>query len=287
MLRIGLGAALLIQAYVLWTYRELLLNANGPIPWALGDSWVDPVLPKLSDLLPLFSAAGLGAEAVVATVLAVHAVAAAFLMVGYRSRAAALFAWATFVLIKDSSPAFLYGVGAMMLIALFYCLLMPVAREWSLDRLLKAPMPGGRDASFSVLVLRMHLCIVYAAAGIAKAAGEQWWAGDAIWRALSLPQFRQFDPSPLLAYPLLLQALAIGTILAQLAYPVLVWTRARVVIVAATELMHLGIAIFLGLWLFSLMMIVLNAAAFGESVWKAISARWLRRPPPGAAASAR
>ena len=72
---------------------------------------------------------------------------------------------------------------------------------------------------------------------------------------------------------MVLQALALGSMAVQLAYPVLVWTRLRVAIVILSELLHLGIAVFLGLWLFSGVMIVLNAAAFGESIWRMFSAR--------------
>jgi hypothetical protein len=277
-MRIGLGAMLLVQVYILWVYRDVLLDPFGPVPWALADLWVDPWLPRLSHGLPLFARLGLGAEALVATALGLHALAAAFLMIGYRTRVSAVLAWATFVLIKDSSPAFFYGVGSMMLIALFYSMLMPVGREWSVDRMLARgdPAPAG-DPSFSVLVLRMHLCIIYAAAGLTKAAGEQWWSGEALWRALSVPQFRQFDPSFLLAFPGLLQAAAVFVILAQAAYPILVWTRARAAIVVLAELMHVGIAVFLGLWMFSGMMIVLNTGAFGEAVWRALATRFDRR----------
>ncbi|MGE5615608.1 MAG: hypothetical protein ACM3X5_01710, partial [Bacillota bacterium] len=56
----------------------------------------------------------------------------------------------------------------------------------------------------------------------------------------------------------------------QLAYPVLVWTRFRAAVVALVELLHLGIALFLGLWLFSAMMMIFNAAAFGEAMWRAL-----------------
>ena len=277
-MRIGVGFVLLVQAYVIATYRELLLNADGPVPWTLSDSWLDPLLPKLSHLLPLYSGMGLGADAVVASVLAIHALGAAFLMVGYRTRWAAFFAWATFILIKDSSPAFIYGIGTMLLFALFYCLFAPVGREWSVDRRIAERPPAGGDACLSVMVFRVHLCIVYGASAIAKALGEQWWNGEAIWRALSLPLYQQFDLAWLAGYPVLLQALSIFTVLAQLAYPVLVWTRARVPVVAVTELIHLGIAIFLGLWLFAIMMIVLNLAAFGESLWKAVSRRYASWP---------
>lgn len=281
-LRILLGAVLLAQAHVFWSYRDILLSPTGLVPWAISDAWIDPMLPRLSHLLPLFSALGVSPDAGVAAVIALHAVAAAFLMVGYRTRGAAVVAWATFVLLKNSSQPFTYGLGAMLLIALFYGLFMPLAREWSLDRALGRPreFPAMQDASMCLLVLRVHLCIVYAAAGVAKAVGEQWWTGDALWRALSLPQFRQFDAAPLLAWPGLLQAASLIAIFSQVAYPILVWTRFRVFIVVLTELMHLGIAVFLGLWLFSTIMIALNIAAFGESVWKALARR---RRLPGAA----
>lgn len=274
-MRIMVGGVLLAQAHVLWTYRGVLLNPLGPVPWSISDAWVDPLAPKLSLLLPAFSSLGLGAEAAITTVLGVHALAAAFLTIGYRTRLSALIAWATFLLIRNSSMAYTYGLGAMLLIALFYSLFMPVGREWSIDRMLKPSPPDAvpADATWSVVVLRLHLCIVYAAAGIAKALGEQWWTGDALWRALSLPQFRQFDPAPLLGWPMLLQAAALVAIISQLAYPVLVWTRLRVLIVVMAELMHLGIAVFLGLWLFSLVMIAINTAAFGEAVWKALAGR--------------
>ena len=275
-MRMLVGAVLLVQAYVLWKYRDILVNPDGPLPWAISDTWIDPLLPKLSDVVSLFASMGLGAQAAIACVLALHAIASAFFMVGYRTRASAVVAWATFVLVKNSSFPYTYGVGAMLLIALFYSLFMPVAREWSLDRALKpasaAPDPPG-DASMSVLMFRLHLCIIYVAAGFSKAVSEQWWSGEAIWRALSLPQFSQFDPQPLLAAPWLLVAISAVTIVSQVLYPVLVWTRLRVPIVVVAELMHVGIAVFLGLWLFSAMMIALNTAAWGQSLWRALAGR--------------
>jgi predicted DCC family thiol-disulfide oxidoreductase YuxK len=272
-MRIIVGAVLLVQAYVLWKYRDILLNPEGPRPWAISDTWVDPLLPKLSDVASAFGAIGLGPGAAVASILGLHAIAAAFYLIGYRTRLSTIVAWATFVVIKNSSFPYTYGIGAMLLIALFYSLLMPIGREWSVDRALQAPgreQPLG-DASLCVLMFRLHLCIVYVAAAFAKSVGEQWWSGDAIWRALSLPQFSQFDPQPLANFPWLLMGVSVGAIVSQVLYPILVWTRLRVFIVVLAELMHLGIAIFLGLWLFSAMMIALNTAAWGQALWRALA----------------
>jgi hypothetical protein len=89
-MRIGLGAVLLAQAQVLWAYRDLLLNPIGPVPWALSDTWIDPWIPE--DVRTCCRSSRDSASApmrLVATVLGVLALGAAFLMVGYRSRLAA------------------------------------------------------------------------------------------------------------------------------------------------------------------------------------------------------
>ena len=280
-MRMIVGAVLLVQAYILFKYRDILLNPEGPLPWAISDSWIDPLLPKLSHVVSAFGSVGLAPGAAIAAVLAIHAIASAFYLVGYRTRLSTIVAWASFVLVKNSSFPYTYGVGAMVLIALFYSLFMPVAREWSLDRALASKGPGKPpgDASPCVLMFRLHLCIIYAAAAFSKAVSEQWWSGEAIWRALSLPQFQQFDPQPLLAFPALLTAVSAITIVSQVLYPVLVWTRLRIFIVVLAELMHLGIALFLGLWLFSAMMVALNTAAWGQALWRALAVSSRRSNP--------
>jgi len=274
--RIGLALVTLWQAVVLWRHRALLLDEFGLVPWIISEPMTDPWLPKLSYFAALLQPAGVGADASVTVLLLVHAAAAAMLLVGYRTRGAAIATWLTFLPFKNTGVLFTYGFGALLLIGLFWCIFMPVGRAWSLDA--RAGRASGDDesVSLSVVVLRIHLCIVYAAAGISKAVGEQWWTGDAVWRALSLPQFQQFDPAPLLGFTPLLQAAAIGSVLLQLFYPVLVWTRLRALAVLFTELLHLGIAVFLGLWLFSLVMVFFNAGAFGETLWRAYR-KWVPR----------
>ena len=275
LLRIGVAAVLLLQAVVLWSHRDLLLVPDGLVPWEVSELWLDPLVPRMSHVAALLAPSGLDAHAAAAVTLALHALAVLFLLFGMGTRAAAAVAWLTFLPIKGTGFLFTYGLAGMALIALFYCVVMPVGRAWSLDA--RRHPERGRDgdggALLPVMVLRLHLCIVYAAAGLSKAVGTQWWTGEAVWRALSLPQFQQFDPTPLLAVPALLPALAVTAMLAQLLYPVLVWTRLRVPTVVVAEAIHLGIAAFLGLWLFSAMMMVLNAAAFGESLYDAFRRR--------------
>ena len=275
-LRIGTALILLWQGALTWGHREILLDEHGLVSWALGEAMIDPLMPRLSAVAALLAVFGLSAQQSVTLVMGAHLLAAAGMLAGFKTRSCAFVAWITHLILIGTGVTYTYGLGKLLVIALFYCLVMPVGREWSMDRSMRAPAPGeaaGDDATLSVLVLRLHLCIIYAAAGVSKSVGEQWWSGDAVWRALALPQFQQFDPSPLLHYPLILQAAGAAAVVVQLLYPVLVWTRLRFAIVVATELLHLGIAIFLGLWLFSGIMIVLNAAAFGESLWRTVRER--------------
>ena len=274
--RIGLAIVTLWQALVLWTHREILLDEFGVVPWIISEPMTEPWLPKLSYVAALLQPLGASSQASVAILLLAHAAAATMLLLGYRTRAAAVATWLTFLPLKTTGVLFTYGFGALLLIGLFYLIWMPVGRAWSLDARAGRVAGDADSVQLSVVVLRLHLCIVYAAAGLSKAVGEQWWTGDAVWRALSLPQFQQFDPAPLLGFAPLLQAAAIGSVLLQLAYPVLVWTRWRALVVLLTELLHLGIAVALGLWLFSLVMVVFNAGAFGETLWRAYR-RWVPR----------
>jgi hypothetical protein len=275
--RIGLAAVLLAQVQVLWRHRDLLLDEFGPVPWVISDRLLDPLLPRLSYVCNWLAPHGVSSEQVVTAFLAAHALGAALLLAGYRTRWAAVLAWATYLPIRYTGHLYFYGIGGLLLIGLFYCIFLPVGREWSLDARRRALRPPGdddaMDASLSVVVLRIHMCIIYLAAGVAKSVGEQWWSGDAIWRAISLPRFQQLDLLGLAQFPWLLQAVTVGAVLVQVAYPVLVWTRLRALIVLFAELLHVAIAVIMGLWLFSAVMIVFNAAAFGESLWKAVR-RW-------------
>lgn len=238
-------------------------------------------MPHLANVAAVLAPLGVTPPQATMLVLGVHLLGAIGLALGYWTRTSAFLAWITHLTLIGGGVAYTYGAGKVIVIALFYCLVMPVGREWSLDARRRVSAVAGEDASFAILVLRLHLCIMYGAAGLSKAVGEQWWTGDAIYRALSLPQFQQFDPAPLGAFPLIIQLVSLGSVAVQLLYPALVWTRLRVLIVIATELMHLGIAIFLGLWLFSAIMIVLNAAAFGESLWRTVQRLPRGRALPG------
>jgi hypothetical protein len=263
-LRIGLAAVLLAQAYALAGSLIELYGNLGIVQWGVEPLGSPAGVPRLSWLVDALASHGVSDVAVVRGVFLAYVGSLACLLLGWHTRPAALLAWLTHAALKASSNASIYGVDEFAHIALFYCVWMPVGHALSLDRLAgrvsDAPSAAAR---LSLRVLQLHLCVVYVSSGIHKALGEQWWDGEAIWRSLTRPDFAQFDMSWLAEVPWLAALACWGTLLVEIGYPLLVWPRRwRAAGALAAVGLHVGIAVGLGLVSFAAVMIVLNVAAF-------------------------
>jgi len=116
-------------------------------------------------------------------------------------------------------------------------------------------------------VLQLHLCVVYFFGGIAKSFGADWWNGNSVWRALTRPPFDIISPDFLIRLEYLLPAVGIAICLLETSYPVFIWPRkTRPYWLISILLMHVSIGLTMGLYLFALIMVVLNLAAFGPGV---------------------
>jgi hypothetical protein len=104
-----------------------------------------------------------------------------------------------------------------------------------------------------------------------------------MWRALVQPDFRQYDFTWLARCPWLAMLSSWFTMLIESGYFIAMWVpRVRVVWMMGIILLHLGIAFFMGLGLFGLIMILWTISAFGWEVWNDITTS--RRHGPLAAA---
>ena len=102
--------------------------------------------------------------------------------------------------------------------------------------------------------------------------GPQWWNGELLWMAFSLPVYHVFDMSWLAYWPWLSKLGGWGTLLVELGYPIFIWPRqTRRFWVAATVSLHIGIAIFLGLGVFGCIMAVMTLTVFGFSAEPALA----------------
>lgn len=262
--RIGLAIVLLVQAG--WIAGSLydLHGPGGLIQWSVSDRWIPIGVPRLRWFAEALGPFGLEAATVVQLFFFVYVASLACLMIGWHTRIAAIAAWFTHLTLKMSASASVYGVDHFANISLFYAMWMPLAGAASVDR--SAGRCSGEPSAAARLglrVLQIHLCIVYFASGIEKASGEGWWTGAVIWDSVMRPDLTVFNLTWLARAEWVTVAVAWGTLIVEIGYPIYVWPRlTRRAWALATVGMHVGIAIFLGLWAFSGIMIVLNTAAF-------------------------
>ncbi|RKG73828.1 hypothetical protein D7W79_24595 [Corallococcus exercitus] len=264
-LRIGVAALLLIQAWSLSESLPELLSNRGWVPWSVSEALASPSVPRVDAVVAALAPLGISQVAGIQALAFIYVVALLGLLVGLHTRLSAVVAWAIHTVLLNSISFFSYGVETFAHISLFYCAVMPVGAAFSLD--VRAGRLSGAPSALATLSLRMlqvHLCLIYLATGLEKLLGPVWRDGTALWEVLMQPQYGQFDFAWLAVVPWLVKLSTWGTLAVEVGYAVCVWPRrTRGLWVALTVGMHLGIAVMMGLWLFSGMMTVLTFAAFG------------------------
>jgi hypothetical protein len=241
-----------------------LYGTLGIVQWPVNEAMIDPVVPRVGWLAGALAPCGVSEDACLYGTFAAYLLSLVCLLAGWRTRWAASLAWLTHLAMSMSGAAAIYGVDQFANICLFYCIWMPVGQAAPLDaragRTAAEPSTGARLA---LRLLQLHLCIVYLSSGLLKASGAQWWNGEALWRAVMRQDFGQFDLSWLAAAPWVARLGCWGTLVVELGYAFFVWPqRTRQLWAWATVGMHAAIAVTLGLWSFSALMIVLTTSAF-------------------------
>lgn len=112
-----------------------------------------------------------------------------------------------------------------------------------------------------MFVIAAQVCILYGAAGLYKVQGGMWRDGTALHYVLNLDLFQ---PWPALSaqvdsHRLLATIAAYVTVLVQIAFPFSVISRVKYVVLCVLLAMHIGIAVLLGLPVFSGAMIIADA----------------------------
>jgi hypothetical protein len=155
-----------------------------------------------------------------------------------------------------------------MTIGLFYLMLSPLPDRYSLDRRWRKFRPKDPQVlGFWRRVLQLHMCLIYFFGGITKCLGSGWWNGANIWRALTRPPFNIVPPEILVRWKYFLPVLGISICLIETGYPVFIWLKkTRMIWLICVLGMHIAIGLTMGMYLFALIMIILNAAAFGPGV---------------------
>jgi uncharacterized membrane protein YphA (DoxX/SURF4 family) len=272
-LRIGMGAQVCFYTLSLskdWNYL-FAGTGRGLISRDLSErilSLESTLVPRLGWFVTMGARLGLGEDTMLMVAWICLLVSGCLLLVGFLSRPAAIVAWFLHLSAVKSGDLVSYGMDNFTTIGLFYLMLSPLPDRYSLDWRWRGPRVQDRQLlGFFRRVLQIHLCLIYFFGGIAKSLGSGWWDGSNLWRALIRPPFNMIAPEILIRWKYVFPVAGIVICLLELGYVFLIWPkRSRLVWLLAILAMHIGVGLTMGMYLFSLIMIVLNLAAFGPGL---------------------
>jgi len=277
-LRVGLGVHVALYALSLgrdWSYL-FARSATGLPTRELSErvlSLETPYVPRIGWFVAIASRLGASDGAVLTVLWLCLVVAGGALAVGLYCRPAAIACWLLHLSAAKSGDFLAYGVDRFMTIGLFYLMLSPLPDRRALDHRRRGK-PAGRPEllGFYRRVLQVHVCLIYLYGGLNKCLGASWWTGENLWRALTRPPFDVIAPDVLLHFKSLFPIAGISILVLETCYPLFIGLRkTRRIWLIGVLAMHLGIGLMMGMYSFALVMMILNAAAFGVGAWTTAS----------------
>jgi hypothetical protein len=284
-LRVGLGFQVVFYSLSLrndWNYL-LSGTASGLVTGNLAEALLSlesRFVPRLGWLVAFGAHVGLHEETVVSVAWICLLVAGCGLLVGLACRYSAVVAWFLHLCAAKSGGFVSYGVDSFMTIGLFYLMLSPLPDRYALDWRLRELRPKNPQLlGFWRRVLQLHLCVIYFFSGLTKCLGNGWWDGSNVWRALIRPPFNVIDPEMLVRWNYLFPVAGIFICLLEIGYPFFIWSdKTRKIWLICICAMHAGIGFMMRMYLFALIMIILNLAAFGSGLVRLQRERTSLRP---------
>ncbi|MEU9182871.1 HTTM domain-containing protein [Streptomyces sp. NPDC048550] len=311
-LRIGYGLLYLIFLLREFPHRDEIWGPGSPWTPALAQQLFEQTgwnsILVLSDSRPYFE---------LCYVMAL--LTSTLFMLGWRTRAMSV-VFAVVVTSFHARSIFMTDGGDnLILLMALYLVLTACGRCWSLDarrNRLKTARAGdapGPVRSFyaqqlcdarttlttvvhncGIAVIAAQVCFLYGSAGLYKIQGQTWGGGTALHYALNL---ELFQPWPALSHlvdehPMVIAIASYMTVLLQVAFPFVLFGRLKYPVLAVLLGMHIGIAVLLGLPLFSGAVIIADAVflpdrfyAFLPHLWRRAAQRTgMWRQAPGRAA---
>ena len=257
LVRIAAGGLLAWASFVWWLDAEAFFGLDGwqrpENVWRMNDqpwqwSWY-------------FAAGAAGTARMLAGITLVAAVMLTF---GIATPLAAVVSLVGLISAVNRAPLNVFGLDDTLGMLLIAVAVGPAGAVLSIDRLLApdhaAERPSVR-ANLALRLIQVHLCVVYLFSGCGKLLGASWWEGTALWGAAANVQYRTLDLTGLASHPWIVNALTLGTLWWEIAYPALVWPRlTRRLFLAMAVPVHLGIGLAMGMMEFGLAMLTANMA---------------------------
>lgn len=188
------------------------------------------------------------------------------LMIGLFSRPMAMLAYLFAVSYAHRvDPGAFFGLDRINCLLAMYLMLGPCGARYSLDRIRQlrrgdnsTPQPT-TSTTIAIRLIQLHLCIIYLFGGLAKLEGDNWQAGTAVWWAVANFEYQSLDATWLAGWPVLVALATHATVFWELFYCFLVWNRfARPLMLGMAVLIHGGIALYMGMITFGVIMLIAN-----------------------------
>lgn len=285
-LRIGYGLLYLVLLVREFPHRHEIWGPQSP--------WTPDLARRMSGESGWFTFLTLSdGRAYFEACYALALVTAVLFLLGWRTRAVSiLFAlvvvgfYGRNVLITDG------GDNLTLLMAIYLCF-TACGRRWSLDarRARRRAGQTGRAGegvrpftvtvvhNCAMLIIMAQMCVLYGAAGLYKVQGGLWENGTALHYVLNSDLFR---PWPALSdlmdgHHVMIAIAGYLTVLVQVAFPFSLFSKLKYVLLVILIGMHLGIAVVVGLPMFSAVMILGDAVFLPDRFFLFLSRQWRAR----------
>ncbi|MFB2581009.1 HTTM domain-containing protein [Herbiconiux sp. P15] len=281
LLRIIFGLAMLITLLPSVADRHYL--------WGAGSSWIEPEARRRGWAEILRGVFSKTDPVLFDLAFAALLLLVALFIVGLKTR------WVTPVLLlfwvglSTNSTLLTNGGDVLMRIVLFFAIFASLSEHFSVDAwLARRAIARGRVRrslrprwvpewfgtwlhNTALILCCYQILLVYLVSSILKLQGEEWIDGTALYYALVLNEFQVLPTLSEFTYQWA-WVVNIGTWMAltvQLLFPLaLLWKPSRYLFVALITFTHLGIAVLLGLWPFSLAMIAVDLLLIRDGSWQ-------------------
>lgn len=208
------------------------------------------------------------------------------LLLGFKTRVAAIGSWLMLVSVQHRVPAVLSGAEILLRMLVFWGMFLPLERMWSVDRwrtmrqtVPPAFMDNGPVLSVASAAILLQMGLMYLFSAIAK-SNAQWWNGDAMAGILAHDFYASRPAGYLLGFPQLLKFLTWGTLALEWVAPFVLffpkWTGGlRLATIGTLAVMHMGIGICLEVGLFSYVSLAGLCVFVPKEFWNnRVLARW-------------
>lgn len=253
-LRIATALFILLQFAFLYRSWYDIYGNEGYIEWFISKELFSiSFLPSVITVADWLHPLGVSPNQALMLISVLYFLSAIGMLIGWRPRIFVIGAFVFHLTLCNTAMIFGYGVETFTHIALFYLLFIPGNTR-------SAP---SAFSNFIWRVLQLHLCIVYFNAGISKIQGVDWRIGEAVWYTLGNSNYGNFNLLWLAKFPLVLKLINWWVLTIETLYPIFIWPRlSRKFWLFNVLALHFFISLFMGLYMFGVIMMILNIAAF-------------------------